>query len=357
VAGDSPNRAPVWDTAIVRIWGSSGRVGVIVGAIALLAACSSSRQAGPIGPRTNPTTTSSVPATTSDGTQPGSTSSTAPPGSGTTGSTASSSTVAATTSPSGTRTITIVAVAGSTGAVLPGGPPFSDADPFTEAVRLADGTCTGWDGSAGGTTEGLEVGAPVLILDAENNEEIGRGTIERSRWEDVADGGEQWNCFFELSASVTGSPAEFRIRVGGLQPWLAGPDPADPDTFFASVSTDAAIGLIPACPPVPPEPDETAATTASTAPTTTTTTTTAPAGPAGEWQAIGRYWSQGLRSMCRAGLAVTALARPCRPPGVGSEYISEIVDSNDPTVTYEDNARLPRGTQVTAVVATGRPCE
>jgi hypothetical protein len=338
------------------MWGSSVRVGIIVGAIVLLGACSSSRQTGPIAPRTNPTTTSSAPATTSDLTQPGATASTTPPGTGTAGSTAPSSTVAATTSPPGTRTITIVAVAGSTGAVLSSGPPFGDADPFTEAVRLADGTCTGWDGSAVGTTEGLEVGAPVLILDAENNDEIGQGTIERSRWEDVADGGEQWNCFFELTATVTGSPAEFRIRVGGLQPWLAGPDPADPDTFFASVSTGAGIGLIPACPPVPPEEDETATTTASTAPTTTTTTT-APAGPAGEWQAIGRYWSQGLRSMCRAGLAVTALARPCRPPGVGSEYITEIVDSNDPTVTYEDNARVPRGTQVTAVVATGRPCE
>jgi hypothetical protein len=341
----------------VRIWGSSGRVGIIVGAIALLAACSSSRQAGPIAQRTTTTTTtSSVPGTTSDGSQPGSTTSTAPPGSGATGSTAPSSTVATTTSPSGTRRITIVAVAGSTGPVLEGGPPFTEADPFTEAVRLRDGTCTGWDGSAGGTTEGLAVGAPVLVLGAEDNEEIGRGTIERSRWEDVADGGEQWNCFFELTATVTGSPAEFRIRVGGLQPWLAGPDPADPDTFFASVSTDAAIGLIPACPPVPPEPDETATTTASTT-TSTTTTTTAPPGPTGEWRAIGRYWSEGLRSMCRAGLAVTALARPCRPPGVGSEYISEIVDSNDPTVLYEDNARLPRGTEVTAVVATGRPCE
>jgi hypothetical protein len=347
----------------VRNWGNSGRVGIIVVAIALLGACSSSRQAGPLAPRaTSPPTSaaraSTVPPTAGTGTQPGATTTTAAAGTGTVVSTSTvptSTGQTTTTTPTAARTVNVVAVAGSTGPVQASGPPFPGADPFTEAVRLRDGTCVGWDGSSGGTTEGLEVGTPVLILDAEDNAEIGRGTIERSRWEDVSNGGRQWNCFFELSATVTGSPAEFRIRVGGLQPWLAGPDPADPNTFFASVSTDAAIWLISSCPPVPPEPSETATTTASTA--ATTTSTTRRPGPSGEWHAIGRYWSQGLRSMCRAGLAVTAIARPCRPPGVGSEYISEIVDSNDPTEFYEDNTRLPRGTQVTAVVATGRPCE
>jgi hypothetical protein len=326
-----------------------------IGALALVGACSSSRQTGPIAPRTpapsSTTTTSSVP-TTGTGSQPGVTSTTTGGGS-----TTSTSSTAPTTSTGAGGTVTIVAVAGSTGAVQEGGPPFSQADPFTEAVRRPDGTCVGWNGSRGGTTEGLEVGAPVLILGVDDNQELGRGTIERSRWEDVAEGGEQWNCFFELTATVTGTPAEFRIRVGGLQPWLAGPDPADPNTFYASVSTGATIGLIPDCPAVPEEPPTTTAGTAATTTTTTTTTTTAPPAPTGEWRAVGRYWSQGVQSLCRAGLPVTAIARPCRPPGVGSEYISEIVDSNDPTVTYEDNARIPRGTQLTVVVATGRPCD
>ena len=54
---------------------------------------------------------------------------------------------------------------------------------------------------------------------------------------------------------------------------------------------------------------------------------------------------------------MTAIARPCRPPGVGSEYISAVVDSSDPTLTYANGAPIPAGTAVTVVVATGRPCE
>ena len=75
------------------------------------------------------------------------------------------------------------------------------------------------------------------------------------------------------------------------------------------------------------------------------------------WHAVGQYWSRGVASLCRAGLPVTAIARPCRPEGVGSEYIAAVVDSNDSTVTYPDGARVPVGTQMTVVVATGRLCE
>ena len=75
------------------------------------------------------------------------------------------------------------------------------------------------------------------------------------------------------------------------------------------------------------------------------------------WHAVGQYWSRGVASLCRAGLPVTAIARPCRPEGVGSEYIAAVVDSNDSTVTYADGARVQVGTQMTVVVATGRLCE
>jgi hypothetical protein len=255
-------------------------------------------------------------------------------------------TTTTTTRKGATSAITGTAVAGSAGPVAVGGPPFPDAYPFTEAVRLRDGTCVGWAGSEGGSTAGLAVGAPVVILDAQADKELGRGRIRRSHWEDVSAGGRQWNCFFDFTATLTRSPpAEFRIRVAALQPWLTGPDPADPDTFVASVSTDAAIGLIPSCPPLP-EPDA-----------TTTTVRRRPPRRVSGWHAIGQYWSRGVASLCRAGLPVTAIARPCRPPRVGSEYIAAVVDSNDPTVIYRDGAKVPVGTPMTVVVATGRPCD
>jgi hypothetical protein len=191
------------------------------------------------------------------------------------------------------------------------------------------------------------VGAPVLVLAAEENEQIGRGRIVASRWEDMSGGDRQWNCMFDFTATVAGSPAEFRIRVGTLDPWLARPDPTDPETFVASVNTDASIGLIPSCPALREPPKRPARTT----------TTTRPRRMVSGWSAVGQYWSRGVASLCRNGLPVTAIARPCRPPDVGSEYIVEVVDSGDSTRRYRDGARVPIGTEVTVVVATGRRCE
>ncbi len=74
------------------------------------------------------------------------------------------------------------------------------------------------------------------------------------------------------------------------------------------------------------------------------------------WNAIGQYWSHGVDALCSAGLPVTAVARPCRPNGVGSEYISAVVDSNDSTVTYANGASIPAGTQLTVVVPIARLC-
>jgi hypothetical protein len=313
---------------------------MLVGVALVAASCSGSRDVDPIGGPTSTTTSTTSGAGT--GTSPATSAVSAATSAGGTA-TPASSTARPTTSTAATTEVTIVAVAGTTGPVQPGGPPFPTADPFTETVRLEDRTCVGWAGSNGGSTQGLEVGARVVILHARRNEEIGVGTIRRSRWADVSGGGRQWNCFFEFTTTVTGAPREFRIRVAGLQPWLASPDPSDPATFVASVSTGADIGLIPSCPAVP-NPDA------------TTTTTRRPVRRSSTWHAIGEYWSRGVASLCRAGLPVTAIARPCRPPRVGSEYISEVVDSNDSTVTYRDGVRIPVGTQVTVVVATGHPC-
>ena len=43
--------------------------------------------------------------------------------------------------------------------------------------------------------------------------------------------------------------------------------------------------------------------------------TTAAAAPVSGWNAVGQYWSNGVRALCAAGLPVTAIARPCRPAG------------------------------------------
>ena len=94
------------------------------------------------------------------------------------------------------------AVAGAAGAVEPGGPPYAQTDPFSEAVRLADGTCVGWADSRGGSTAGLAVGSPVAVLDPTTSALLGSGTITASRWEDPSGGGNQWTCFFDFSADV-----------------------------------------------------------------------------------------------------------------------------------------------------------
>jgi hypothetical protein len=322
--------------------------GMLLATAMMVAGCSGDREVGPVGRPGSPGTESTPPSTAAvpasvAGTSPGrATSGEAP-----TSAAPPSSVAGPTTTTTAAATVLAgTAVAGSVGGVEAGGPPFPNAYPFTEAVRLSDGSCVGWVGSVGGSTVGLTVGAPVVVLAAQTDRELGRGRVRRSHWEDMSDGGRQWNCFFDFTATLDRPPPpEVRIRVGPLQPWLAGPDPANPDVYVASVSTGALIELIPSCPPVP---DETA---------TTTTVRRRPARQVSGWRAIGQYWSRGVASLCRAGLPVTAIARPCRPRGVGSEYISDVVDSHDSTVHYRDGAKVPVGTEMTVVVATGRPCE
>jgi hypothetical protein len=322
--------------------------------LVVLAACSSDHASNPNDPAATPapTATTSPPSTSANGTTDpaGSTGSTA-----STGATASTGSSTTTTSP---LVVTGAAIAGVAGAVeTVTAPPFEQTDPFSEAVRLEDGTCVGWADSRGGSTVGLAVGAPVVLLDSERNEEIGTGEITASRWEDMAAGGEQWNCRFEFRATVTAPHAEFRVRVASLAPWLARPDPTAPGTFVASVSTDASIASIPECPAVPGDDDGTATTTTLARATTTSAAPTTTKAPVTGWDAIGRFWSTGVRALCAAGLPVTAIARPCRPPDAGSEYITAVVASDDPTERYANGAAIPAGTELTVVVPVGRACE
>jgi hypothetical protein len=325
---------------------------LVMSALALVGACSSNHEANPndAGPPVTAT------AATAAGTAPSSPPGTGPGSTDATGSTAPDATTVSTApTSSGPLTVTGRAIAGAAGEVE-AGEPYARTDPFSEAVRLEDGTCVGWAGSRGGSTVGLAVGAPVVVLGAEDNTELGAGTITASRWEDMSEGGNQWNCSFDFSATLDAPHAEFRVKVGPLAPWLARLDPAAPGTYTASVSTDASIGLIPECPALPAGPDPAATTLAPTTTVTPPPTTVAPA-PVSGWNAVGQYWATGIRALCTAGLPVTAIARPCRPPGAGSEYITQVVDSDDPTEVYANGAAVPAGTRLTVVVATGRPCD
>ena len=333
---------------------------LVIGATVLVVACSSTRDAQPVERPTSPPeettdeTTDESTDVTSDASQPSTSASadSSTPASGSTSTPASSTSTTATVPPGGVKG---TAVAGAAGGVEQSGPPFPGTDPFAEAVRLADGTCIGWAESQAGSTAGLQSGAPVVFLDPVASTEIGRGTITASRWEDMSAGGEQWNCLFDFTGTfTTPQPAEFRIRVGNLEPWTARPDPTDTTNFVASVSSDANIARIASCPPLPATPP----TGATTAPVPTTAAPTAPPGPpVTGWVAIGQYWSRGVDNLCRAGLPVTAVARPCRPEGVGSEYISAVVETADPAVSYANGAPIPLGTPLTVAIATGRRCE
>lgn len=320
----------------------------------LFAACSSDRDAGPIRQPGKVTSTSTAGTAISGGT--GSTASGSAPAEGTHGSapTATGAT-AETSSTVATAQITVLAVAGSAGEVEPAGPPYALTNLFSEAVRLANGTCVGWADSPAGSTAGLAVGAPVTVLDAVLNQEIGTGSVTASRWEDPSGGGNQWQCVFEITATVTGTPAEVRVKVGSLEIWTARPLAATPGTFVASVSSDASIGLIASCPAVPTEPDPTTSAPSSSSTTVAPAPTAAPVLVSG-WNAVGQYWARGVAALCEAGLPVIAIARPCRPPTAGSDYITGVVDATDPTASYANGAGVPAGTQLTVIVATGRPC-
>ena len=326
--------------------------------LAALVACSSEHDPTDFGRRG--TTTTSTTATTDvdpTGTGPVSATSTGPTSTTVAGS-APTTTAAATTSTSlgGPGAIRGTAVAGTAGGVEPVGGPFTQTDPFAEVVRLADGTCTGWPDGRAAPRPGSSPAPRLPCSTRRRAPQLGAGTITASRWEDPSGGGNQWTCFFDFTADLTAVPAEVLVKVGDLQPWTARPDAANGGLLVASVSTDAAIGQIASCPALP-TPTTTAAPGASTVAATTVAPTTAPAAaPATGWNAVGQYWSVGIDSLCRAGLPVTALARPCRAPNQGSEYITKVVESDRPEVSYPNGAAIPVGTQLTVAVATGRPC-
>jgi hypothetical protein len=250
--------------------------------------------------------------------------------------TTTTTTAPPTTLPVVISTINGTAVAGNSGGVGP-----DQTDSFSEAVRNEDGTCTGWDGPGGEAwTSGLQVGAPVRILDGTTNQEIGTGSITSSSFTDVDPGDrEQWVCNFAFSATVTGTPTVFQVAVANLAPWIARADPTRAGEFVASVNTVADPAFFSQC------------------------TDDDFGDEVTEWSAAGQFWSNGISSVCSNGLHIEALDRPCRPPDIGSDHVISVVRFDDQSVVLEDitgllvdPATLEPGTPVVVRIATGRPC-
>lgn len=241
------------------------------------------------------------------------------------------------TVPTVTVDVTGTAVAGNSGGVGK-----DQTQTLSESIRNDDGSCSGWEGpgDAGLWTQGLEVGAPVQILDADTGEPIGDGSVTSSSWADVDPGDqEQWNCTFVFEGTASRATDSLKIKVADLQPWVARPDWTNPGNLVASVDTQIELARVSSC------------------------TDHEPGEPIFEWQAVGSFWVDGLQSVCGNGLVVDQISRPCRPPTVASEYVIAVRSAADPSVVFEDAsgllvdvATLAPDTKVIVDVATGRPC-
>lgn len=241
------------------------------------------------------------------------------------------------TVPTVTVDVTGTAVAGNSGGVG-----RDDTQTLSESIRNDDGSCSGWEGpgDAGQWTQGLEVGAPVQILDPDTDEHIGDGSVTSSSWADVDPSNqEQWNCTFVFEGTASRATDSLKVKVADLQPWVARPDSTNPGQYVASVDTQIELTRVSSC------------------------TDHEPGEEIFEWQAVGSFWVDGLQSVCGNGLVVDQINRPCRPPTVASEYVISVRSAADPTVVYEDAsgllvdvATLAPDTTVIVDVATGRPC-
>lgn len=234
-----------------------------------------------------------------------------------------------------TTSVVGAAVGGSAGATG-----ADSTDPFSEAVRNEDGSCSGWAGPGGTWTQGLESGAPVVFLARDSDVAIGSGVIGTSRWEDVGTDREQWNCIFPFEGEVEGDPESFRIQIAELRPWVVVRDASDPSRWIVSIDTTVRIEGFEECADPAAGRDAVAA-----------------------WSSVGTYWSRGIpEQLCGSGLAVVHVERPCRPAGIASEHIVAVTRADDASVLEDasgllvDPSQLTPGTEVVVHVATGRPC-
>lgn len=244
------------------------------------------------------------------------------------------------TTPPAVSTVVLGGVVGGSS----GGVGEDSTDSASEVVRNEDGSCTGWDGRRDDAwTADFTAGATVTILDAETDEEIGSGEILEGVAENVAtDGGEQWQCWLRFEAAATRPAAQLAIRVGDARPVPLATDPTRPGFVIGSISTPADSLALDAC-----------------------TQDNSSLQSVGDWSAVGQYWTNGVSSLCFAGLTVPegAIQRTCRPEGIAADQVVSVVDASDPSIVYDDlsglqvdPATLEVGLPVIVNLSNGIPC-
>jgi hypothetical protein len=294
---------------------------LVLAAVVVLAACSSDG-----GSSAGDTT---APGGTEPGaSQPGGSEATG----GTTAGSSATETGATDSLPVATTNIVGLVVGGSGGGVGE-----DQTDSLSEVVREEDGSCRGWDGPGGGWTAGVKDGAEVRLFDAEEGGKVlATGTLSAGKATDVDPPQEQWQCVFDLAISAVRVAPRYWAEVDSLPRVEARPD-AD-GTLVIPVSTRAKADLVSACTdPVLPQ-------------------------TVGDWRSVGQYWSQGIPSICSAGLRISRLDRVCRPSNIASDRVVAVVDAGDGTVFEDatglkvDPASLEAGTIVIAQISTAYPC-
>ncbi len=247
--------------------------------LVLLAACGSASNA--TGPTTPESAGSSTSVTTANSGE--SSASTDANGSSSNGSGANGNANGSpTTIPRPTATFVGVVVGGNSGGVGEG-----STDSLSDTVRLDDGTCRGWTpGGQGQWTGDLRGGATIEVLDGRTKKVLGKGELGVGEPADVnPNGDEQWQCSLSFDIPSVPVAKSYLVRVGGLDRWEAHPDPTKPNQFVVTVQ-EASTKLVPDCQQVP-----------STAVST--------------WDSVvGRYWSLGVRTLCRGRLR----RHPDQPP-------------------------------------------
>jgi hypothetical protein len=212
----------------------------------------------------------------------------------------------------------------------------------SEMVKDGNGGCTGWDGRSGGLwTDDVRGGTPLMILGGRDGPVLAEGVLGDGVAQNVDEGrpGGNWQCSFDFQVDDVPQAAEYWVKVGRQDPWKLNTDPTRPGVLVASVSTIASAATVSACQESPSGQE------------------------VGSWSAAGNYWSEGISSVCAAGLVVADIVRPCRPPKIASDSVIAVLSATDPYHVYEDlsglqvdPATLEVGTPVIVSVATGRPC-
>ena len=236
------------------------------------------------------------------------------------------------TLPEATTTLVGVVVGGNGGGEGPG-----QTDTLSEMVREQDGSCAGWAGPGGSWTAEVKEGAPVQIFDAaQGGRLLAKGALAAGTAEDADPPNGQWQCSMKFSIDSVPKAAKYYVQVASLARVEARPDPSG--ALVVPVSTAAKADKIESCrdPNLP--------------------------GSVGQWDSVGQYWSQGLPSICGAGLRVNRLERVCRPKAIATDRIVSVVEASSGTV-YEDASglkvdpsQLKPGTVVTVRVTTAYPC-